>query len=379
VELLDPMVRRQVLRHHAEPVAAARVEVSFRGTPRRAPRGECLDRPVEQRIVGASCDEERRRVVGNRPLLRGSVDRADECGSYVSVVVRRDLEDETRAGREPERAYSVRLDVPVPRSRAHEFEGGDAVGEWDRRELVHPANTDGQQPFPLRPWFRTRNCTVPERDRIDAHHTTTVLRAYEQRLHDAADMNACALVSMRVLRDCLVPNVHEDDGTTVMFTEEPDVPDTVFLPDRIEVTRPIPASPSAIFDILRSPAGHVAIDASGMLQDFTGEPAEKVGDTFVIHMDRESLNDFPLGRYDVTVHIITFDRDKEIAWNLGPDIPIAHFYGYRLEPGEDGLTNVISYYDWSQVSSDFKERFPIVPESALRATLGILECTVRAR
>jgi hypothetical protein len=28
-----------------------------------------------------------------------------------------------------------------------------------------------------------------------------------------------------------------------------------------------------------------------MLQDFTGEPAEKVGDTFVIHMDRESLND----------------------------------------------------------------------------------------
>src|SRR5437588_547892 len=82
--------------------------------------------------------------------------------------------------------------------------------------------------------------------------------------------------------------------------KEPDVPDTVFLPDRIEVTRPIPASTSAIFDILRSPEGHVAIDASGMLQDFTGDPAEKVGDTFVIHMDRESLNDFPLGKYDVT-------------------------------------------------------------------------------
>jgi hypothetical protein len=67
------------------------------------------------------------------------------------------------------------------------------------------------------------------------------------------------------------------------------MPDTVFLPNRIEVTRPISASPAAIFDILRSPAGHVAIDASGMLQDFSGEPAEKVGDTFVIHMDRESL------------------------------------------------------------------------------------------
>jgi hypothetical protein len=159
--------------------------------------------------------------------------------------------------------------------------------------------------------------------------------------------------------------------------KEPDMPDTVLLADRIEVTRPIPAPAASIFDILRSPAGHVAIDASGMLQDFTGEPAEKVGDTFVIHMDRESLNDFPLGKYDVTVHIIVFERDKEIAWDLGPDIPVAHFYGYRLEPGEDGVTNVTSYYDWSKVSDDFKERFPIVPELALRSTLGILERTVR--
>ena len=155
------------------------------------------------------------------------------------------------------------------------------------------------------------------------------------------------------------------------------MPDTVFRSNRIEVTRPIPAPPSAIFDILRSPEGHVAIDASGMLQDFTGEPAEKVGDTFVIHMDRESLNDVPLGKYDVTVHIIVFERDKEIAWNLGPDIPIPHFYGYRLQPGEDGVTDVTSYYDWSEVNDDFKERFPVVPESALRATLGILERTVR--
>jgi hypothetical protein len=155
------------------------------------------------------------------------------------------------------------------------------------------------------------------------------------------------------------------------------MPDTEFLTDRIEVTRPIPASPTAIFDIVRSPAGHVAIDASGMLQSFTGEPAEKVGDTFVIHMDRESLNDVPLGKYSVTVHITIFDRDKEIAWNLGPDIPIPHFYGYRLTPGEEGITNVTSYYDWSLVKDDLKDRFPIVPESALRATLGILERTAR--
>jgi hypothetical protein len=41
------------------------------------------------------------------------------------------------------------------------------------------------------------------------------------------------------------------------------------------------------------------------------------------------------------------------------------------------VTDVTSYYDWSLVTGDLKERFPIVPESALRATLGILERTVR--
>ncbi len=155
------------------------------------------------------------------------------------------------------------------------------------------------------------------------------------------------------------------------------MPDTVHLTDRIEVTRPIPAPATAIFDVVRSPRGHVIIDASGMLQDFSGEAAEKEGDTFVIHMDRESLNDVPLGKYDVTVHIIHFERDKEIAWNLGPDVPFPHFYGYRLEAGENGITNVTSYYDWSKITGDIKERFPIVPESALRATLGLLERTVR--
>ena len=158
------------------------------------------------------------------------------------------------------------------------------------------------------------------------------------------------------------------------------MPDTVFLPNRIEVTRPIPATATAIFDIVRSPAGHVAIDASGMLQSYTGEPAEKVGDTFVIHMDRESLNDFPLGKYDVTVHIVTFEQDREIAWKVVGVVtpPIGHIYGYRLAPIEDG-TLVTSYYDWSTIDPVWRERniFPIISEGALRATLGILDRTVR--
>ena len=82
--------------------------------------------------------------------------------------------------------------------------------------------------------------------------------------------------------------------------------------ERIEVPRIIPADPATIFAVLASPQGHVDIDSSGMLMDATGDPVTAVGDTFVVHMDRESLNDYPLGLYDVTVQIVTFEQDREI-------------------------------------------------------------------
>ena len=145
--------------------------------------------------------------------------------------------------------------------------------------------------------------------------------------------------------------------------------------ERFEIRRMIPADPTTIFDVLRDPHGHVAIDSSGMLQDATGEPANAVGDTFVIHMDRESLNDFPMGKYDVTVVITTFEKDEEISWEVqGANFPsLGHVYGYKLEPSEGG-TLVTSYYDWSKIDDKVKEMgvFPIIPELAIRATLGIL-------
>ena len=149
--------------------------------------------------------------------------------------------------------------------------------------------------------------------------------------------------------------------------------------ERFEVQRTIPAEPATIFQLLCDPQGHVAIDSSGMLMDATGEPVTAVGDSFVVHMDREALNDYPLGLYDVTVTITTFVQDREIAWTiLGALRPaIGHVYGYTLEP-VDGGTLATSYYDWSSIDPVWKERgiFPILSEGALRATLGILARTV---
>ncbi|MET0703580.1 MAG: SRPBCC family protein [Mycobacterium sp.] len=155
------------------------------------------------------------------------------------------------------------------------------------------------------------------------------------------------------------------------------------MTDRIELQRTIAAPAADIFALLCDPQGHVAIDSSGMLQSADGEPVTAAGDSFVVHMDREALNDFPeLGRYDVTVQITEFEPDALIAWTiLGQIRPqIGHVYGYRLEPAADGNGTVVtSFYDWSDIDQKWRDAgiFPVISELAIRATLGILDRSVR--
>ena len=114
VELVDPLVGREALLRHAEPVAASTVEVGLDRTPGRPPRGVGLDRPVEEGIVGGGGDEERWGVVGNGPGATGPVDRSRERGPDVSVVVRGEIEDQTRARREADGADAVGLRRATP-------------------------------------------------------------------------------------------------------------------------------------------------------------------------------------------------------------------------------------------------------------------------
>jgi hypothetical protein len=82
-----------------------------------------------------------------------------------------------------------------------------------------------------------------------------------------------------------------------------------------------------------------------------------------------------MGKYDVTVIITRLEPDAHIEWTISGTIqpPIKHLYGYRLEPSDIG-TRLTSYYDWSQVEERYRDKdiFPVIPEAALRATLGIL-------
>jgi hypothetical protein len=114
-----------------------------------------------------------------------------------------------------------------------------------------------------------------------------------------------------------------------------------------------------------------------MLMSAEGDPVTAVGDRFDVRMDRESLNDYPLGEYTVTVVISRFERDRAIEWSIDGVIqpPIGHVYGYELEP-IDGGTMVTSYYDWSNIHEAYRDAaasiFPVISEANLRATLGIL-------
>ncbi|MEH6821081.1 MAG: SRPBCC family protein [Dietzia psychralcaliphila] len=159
---------------------------------------------------------------------------------------------------------------------------------------------------------------------------------------------------------------------------------------RLEASRVIAASADRVFAVLCDPEGHVAIDSSGMLQSAEGSTVTASGDRFVVHMDRESLGDYDLGRYDVTVIITRFEPGEEIAWTIDGTIkpPIGHTYGYRLTPlggGDEGgdhtgeRTEVVSYYDWSDAHPKWRDSgiLPVLDASALRATLGILERAVR--
>lgn len=155
------------------------------------------------------------------------------------------------------------------------------------------------------------------------------------------------------------------------------------MPDRIEVQRTIAAPAADIFAVLCDPHGHVAIDSTGMLQDAEGDPVGAAGDSFVVHMDRESLNDFPqLGKYDVTVSVRDYEKDRLLSWTVLGEIrpQIGHVYGYRLDPAADGTDTVVtSFYDWSDIDPKWRDAgiFPVISEAALRATLGVLDRTVR--
>ena len=91
------------------------------------------------------------------------------------------------------------------------------------------------------------------------------------------------------------------------------------MTERIEIQRTIAAPASDIFAVLCDPDGHVAIDSSGMLQGAEGDPVlpPAIASSYTWIASRSTTS--PMGKYDVTVSIRDFEKDRLIAWTVLAD------------------------------------------------------------
>jgi hypothetical protein len=150
--------------------------------------------------------------------------------------------------------------------------------------------------------------------------------------------------------------------------------------NRVSATRRIAAPASRLFEIVSSPAGHVRIDGSGMLEATADAgPATAVGDTFDMDMDRTPLSDIPgLVKYQVRNTVTQFVPDRLFEWAVGtPERPnlYGHVYGWQIEPVSDTECDVTNYCDWTAVSPKHLERrpWPVVPVEMLEQSVENLE------
>jgi hypothetical protein len=153
---------------------------------------------------------------------------------------------------------------------------------------------------------------------------------------------------------------------------------------RASVSRKIAAPASAIFAMVTDPRVHVEMDGSAMLvsaQDT--EPVTKVGDTFGMNMDRESLGDIPLGKYEVLNEVTQIPPPTLFEWSVkGREHPgVGHVYGFELKSLGDSETEVTNYVDWTNILEKWVGvvPFPIVPLHMMEKTLERLEQIVLSR
>jgi hypothetical protein len=144
--------------------------------------------------------------------------------------------------------------------------------------------------------------------------------------------------------------------------------------NRLAVSGQVKASPSEVFLIVTDPAMHVKIDGSGMLVTaLDSTRLEAPGDTFEMAMDRESLGDIPMGKYQVLNTVTRIVPDSLVEWNVGTAEhgAFGHLYGWEIS-AVDGGTQVTNYCDWNNISEEARDRFPIVPQTMMEQSVGRL-------
>jgi hypothetical protein len=148
---------------------------------------------------------------------------------------------------------------------------------------------------------------------------------------------------------------------------------------RLAVTGKVHTAPSEVFRIVCDPNMHVEIDGSGMLE--AAPDAERLaaaGDTFEILMDREPLGDIPMGKYKVLNTVTRIVPDELLEWNVGSAEhgAFGHLYGWEIKGVGADESEVTNYCDWSGISDEVREHFPIVPREMMEKSVENLTALV---
>jgi hypothetical protein len=151
---------------------------------------------------------------------------------------------------------------------------------------------------------------------------------------------------------------------------------------RLAVTGRAKTSPAEIFRIVTDPEMHVEIDGSGMLE---AAPDSKrlaaAGDTFEMAMDRESLGDIPMGKYKVLNTVTRIVPNSLLEWNVGSAEhgPFGHVYGWEISAVNGDETEFTNYCDWTEISEEIRDRFPIVPREMMEQSVANLTALATQR
>lgn len=146
----------------------------------------------------------------------------------------------------------------------------------------------------------------------------------------------------------------------------------------ITVQRTIDASTQDVFDVLSNPERHPELDASGfVVSDEKTDRITATGQVFRMNMTGPHMG----GDYQTDNTVTGYDKNHLLAWQTAPagTEPPGWEWVWELEAEGSDATRVTLTYDWSKVTDQdllAKVGFPLVPESALEASLGNLASAV---
>lgn len=132
---------------------------------------------------------------------------------------------------------------------------------------------------------------------------------------------------------------------------------------RVSVARVIDARPEDVFAVLVDPAGHVAIDGSGMIKGKRfGDAPLRLGSKFGMQMKQLGVS------YRISNTVVEYDENRRIAWEHFN----RHRWRYELEPVDSG-TKVTETFDWTTAMIPTAIELMGYPKSNIAAMEATLE------